>query len=133
MNLARLKMLALRVIAVKMMISQNNFSQTFKALMNDYDIDQNDAFRLTARVYRAGGFTKDFLYLRGVNDALKMYKKSTLDSLYIGKTGFDYLKTVDEMTEREMVSKPTYLPMYLIRKMNVKPNPILDYLMYSAH
>ncbi len=132
-NLPRLKMLALRVIAVKMMISQNNFSHTFRALMNDYDINQNDAFRLTARVYRAGGFTKDYLYLRGVNDALKAYEKGSLNGLYVGKTAFNYLKTIDEMTERGMVDKPTYLPIYLLNEQKVKSNPILDYLMYSAH
>lgn len=132
MNLPRLKTLALRVIAVKLMINHYDFSHTFKTLINDYDIDRNEAFRLTARVYRAGGFTKDFLYLRGVKDALKIYDKSSLEALYIGKTGFDYLKTINEMIARGMVAKPTHLPMYLKQDMKVKPHPILDYLMYSA-
>lgn len=129
MSLPRLKTLALRVIAVKMMITHNDFSHTFKVLINDYDIDRDEAFRLTARVYRAGGFTKDYLYLRGIRDALKLYKKTSLNALYIGKTGFNYLKTINEMIERRMVDKPKYLPMYLIENDNIKRSPILDYLM----
>ncbi len=133
MNLPRLKTLALRVIAVKMMINQYDFSHTFKTLMNDYGIDRDEAFRLTARVYRAGGFTKDFLYLRGLKDALKIHSKESLEGLYIGKTSFAYLKTINEMTERGMVTQPTYLPMYLKKEMKLVANPILDYLMHSSH
>lgn len=132
MNLPRLKTLALRVIAVKMMINQYDFSHTFKTLMNDYGIDRDEAFRLTARVYRAGGFTKDFLYLRGLKDALKIHSKESLESLYIGKTSFAYLKTINEMTERGMVSRPVHLPMYLKKEMRLPDNPILDYLMHSS-
>ena len=133
MNLPRLKTLALRVIAVKMMINQYDFSHTFKTLMNDYGIDRDEAFRLTARVYRSGGFTKDFLYLRGLKDALKIHSKESLEGLYIGKTSFAYLKTINEMTERGMVTRPTHLPMYLKKEMKLATNPILDYLMHSSH
>ncbi|WP_083917353.1 flavohemoglobin expression-modulating QEGLA motif protein [Thiomicrorhabdus arctica] len=132
MNLPRLKTLALRVIAVKMMINQYDFSHTFKTLMNDYGIARDEAFRLTARVYRAGGFTKDFLYLRGLKDALKIHSKESLEGLYIGKTSFAYLKTINEMTERGMVTRPPHLPMYLKKDMGLKANPILDYLMHSS-
>lgn len=132
LNLARLKTLALRVIAVKMMVDNFDFSHTFKTLINDYDVEQNEAFRLTARVYRAGGFSKDFLYLRGLKDALKMFQKESLAGLYIGKTSFEYLKLIDEMTERGMISLPSHLPMYLQKDMKLKANPILDYLLDSA-
>lgn len=132
MNLPRLKTLALRVITVKMMINQYDFSHTFKTLMNDYGIDRDAAFSLTARVYRAGGFTKDFLYLRGLKDALKIHSKESLEGLYIGKTSFAYLKTINEMTERGMVNRPTHLPMYLKKEMKLVANPILDYLMHSS-
>ncbi|BBP43968.1 flavohemoglobin expression-modulating QEGLA motif protein [Thiosulfativibrio zosterae] len=133
MNLPRLKTLAMRVIAVKMMVSHYDFGHTYKTLMNDYGIDKDEAFRLTARVYRGGGFTKDFLYLRGVKDALQYYKKESLEGLYVGKTSFAYLKTINEMIERGMVQKPTHLPMYMQKDMNVKHNPILEYLMHSSH
>lgn len=132
LHLHRLKILALRVIAVKMMVDHFDFSHTFKALVNDYDVEPNEAFKLTARVYRAGGFTKDFLYLRGFKDALKILKKESLIGLYVGKTSFKYLKLINEMTERSMVSPPKYLPMYMQKESNPKANPILDYLLDSA-
>ncbi len=133
MNLPRLQTLALRVIAVKMMVNNHDFSHTFNTLVNDYDCHVDDAFRLTARVYRGGGFTKDFLYLRGVNDALKAYAQDSLEGLYVGKTGFAYLKLINEMMARGMVTKPTHLPMYLQANMQIKKNPILDYLMHAAY
>jgi len=132
MNLPRLKTLALRVIAVNMMVKKHDFSHTFNTLVNEYGSNVDDAFRLTASVYRGGGFTKDFLYLRGVKDALKAYDQGSLDALYVGKTGFDYLKIINEMMARGMVEKPTYLPMYLQKDMHIKTNPILDYVMHSA-
>jgi uncharacterized protein (TIGR02421 family) len=132
LNLQRLKTLALRVIAVKMMVDHYDFSHTFKTLVNDYDVEHNEAFKLTARVYRAGGFTKDFLYLRGLKDALKIFQRESLEGLYVGKTSFEYLKLINEMTERGMVSSPIYLPMYLQKKRELKANPILDYLLDSA-
>ncbi len=132
LNLSRLKTLALRVIAVKKMVDNFDFSHTFKTLVNDYDVEQNEAFKLTARVYRGGGFTKDFLYLRGLKDALKMFQKEPLSGLYVGKTSFKYLKLINEMTERGMVSSPNHLPMYLKKEMKLQANPILDYLLSSA-
>ena len=129
LNLPRLQTLALRVIAVNMMVKHYDFSYTFKALIDDYGLDKDEAFRLTARVYRGGGFTKDFLYLRGLKDALRIYKNHNLTPLYVGKTSFHYLNTIQEMIERGMVAEPTYLPMYLQKDMGVLPNPILEYLL----
>lgn len=75
LTLARLKILALRVIAVDMMVNKYNFSHTFHALVDDYQITPEEAFKVIARVYRGGGFTKDFLYLRGIRDAVNQYHK----------------------------------------------------------
>ncbi|MDX1796732.1 MAG: DUF1704 domain-containing protein, partial [Hydrogenovibrio sp.] len=121
--------LALRVIAVDMMVKHYDFSHTFKTLINDYGLDKDEAFRLTARVYRGGGFTKDYLYLRGLKDALRLQKTQSLKALYVGKTGFQYLQTINEMMARGMVASPTFLPMYLQRDMQLPANPILDYLL----
>ncbi len=132
MNLSRLKTLALRVIAVKMMVDHYDFSYTFKKLVNDYGVEPHEAFKLNARVYRAGGLTKDFLYLRGLKNALKVSQKESLAGLYVGKTSFDYLKLINEMIERDMVSPPVHLPMYLKKEMKHQANPILDYLLTSA-
>lgn len=133
MLLSRLKTLALRVIAVRMMVKNYDFSRTFKILKEDFNLKKEPAFQLTARVYRGGGFTKDFCYLRGLRDALKLYKKQDLHSLFIGKTSFKYLNVINEMMERKMVDKPNFLPLFLQAEKKYQPNEILDYLITSIY
>jgi len=54
MTLARLKELALRVIAVDQMIRHGDFRLTFNMLREQYGLDRNGAFRLATRVHRGG-------------------------------------------------------------------------------
>ena len=131
LSLSRLKKLALRVLAIRMMLKNYDFARTFKVLMNDYGLKDNDAFKLTTRVYRGGGFTKDFLYLKGLRDVLKIYKEKDISTLFIGKTSFDYLNVIDELIERKIVTKPTHLPVFMQKNVAYKPNAILDYLISS--
>lgn len=130
-TLKRLKTLALRVIAVKIMTKNYDFTKTFKILLNDYNVDKEEAFKITARVYRGGGFTKDYLYLRGIKEALSMYSEHDLSPLLIGKTSFPYLNVINEMIERKMVDKPKYIPLFLNDKAQVKQHPIMEYLITS--
>ncbi len=129
MTLTRLKVLALRVIAVKMMIKDYDFSRTFKILMDDYGLNQNEAFKITARVYRGGGFTKDFLYLRGLRMAIQLFKTCDISPLFIGKTSFEYLDIIFELVQREMIDPPTLLPQFMSKKKSNRPNKILEYLL----
>jgi len=87
------------VIAVSIVISY-----TFKILVNDYGVVKDEAFRLSAHLYSlcqdsGGGFIYSFLYLHGVKGVIKLFAKENLASLYVGKTGFDYLKIINEMIE----------------------------------
>ncbi|MGB0468746.1 MAG: flavohemoglobin expression-modulating QEGLA motif protein [Pontibacterium sp.] len=127
--LRRLQELALRVMAVKEMLAYGNFRHTYSYLLEEMNMDANDAFKLAVRVHRSGGFTKDYLYLRGVSEALKLSQASDVSSLYIGKTGFAYLPLLDELVERDIIKKPFFVPEGL-----KKPTPmgdILEYLMSS--
>ena len=78
-------------------------------------------------MHRAGGFTKDFLYLSGVSQALNLIKTNDLSNLHVGKTGFEYLPLIDEMVERKLVSPLHYVPKYLEKP--IKPSVVLEYLM----
>lgn len=128
LQLPRLKTLALRVLAVRLMVKNYDFSRTFKVLMNDFGLEKDTAFKITARVYRGGGFTKDYLYLRGLKQALKVYKQHDINSLFIGKTSFAYLKVIDELIARKIATPPKHLPYFLRAESEYQPNPILDYL-----
>lgn len=56
-SLNRLQTLALRVVAVNMMVHGADFRDTYFDLVDNYKIDVNSAFTITARVYR-GRFYK---------------------------------------------------------------------------
>jgi uncharacterized protein (TIGR02421 family) len=102
----RLKVIALRVIAVQYMLEHNDFVKTYHTLMNEFDLEKNFAFTLTARVYRGGGFTKDYLYLKGFRDILSLAKESSIDNLLVGKAGLLDFNIISELIERGMIIKP---------------------------
>lgn len=121
LTLKRLKTLALRVIAVDQMIRYNDFCRTWRTLVEDHDCGHEEAFKITARVHRGGGFTKDHLYLSGFSQALKLWREGDIKGLYIGKTGFSYLPLINELLARGLVEQPTYLPDSLINPQSCSP------------
>ncbi|MBU1138419.1 MAG: flavohemoglobin expression-modulating QEGLA motif protein [Proteobacteria bacterium] len=128
LTLARIKMLAHRVMAVHMMVQNYDFSRTYKALTDDFGMSKEDAFNMGVRVYRGGGFTKDYLYLTGLRKLLQLYSSGTdLQLLFVGKTSIAFLNTLKEMLDRKVVTSPIHLPRAW--KMNVESNPILKYLL----
>ncbi len=129
MCLTRLQGLALRVIAVKEMLKYGDFRHTYSYLHEEMKMPTDDAFKLSVRVHRSGGFTKDYLYLRGVSEALRLYKDCDISSLYVGKTGFAYLGIINELIERELIAKPQFVPEYLAKPEFV--SDILNYLVSS--
>lgn len=127
MLMKRLKGLAHRVIAVREMLKHGDFRHTYHCLNEDYKLTQDQAFNLTVRVHRAGGFTKDYLYLNGVSRALQLAGSQNIKNLYVGKTGFDYLPVINELVARQLVIEPVYYPRYLEQpEFN---SPVMDYLM----
>ncbi len=113
MTLKRLQILALRVLAVNEMIKQGDFRHTYNYLHEERHLSPDEAFKLAVRVHRGGGFTKDYLYLNGICQALHAVRHGDIRNLYVGKTGFDYLNIINEMVERQWVSEPQFYPQYL--------------------
>ena len=126
LTLNRLKILALRVIAVNLMLEQRDFSMTFQTLMRQYGQTTEQAFTLTTRVYRGGGFTKDFLYLKGFRDIVNLSKSSPLDNLLVGKAGILDLPIISEMVERNMLEKP--VPLFELKHSSTAETALIDYL-----
>ena len=73
LTVKRLKELAYRVIAVDSLAKGYSFSRTFRLLHNDYDLEREEAFYITMRAHRGGGFTKDYLYLTGLKKVYDYY------------------------------------------------------------
>jgi uncharacterized protein (TIGR02421 family) len=110
MDMQRLQILALRVLSINYMLKGNDFKQCFHFLMDMKKIDEHQAFYMAARVFRGGGFTKDYLYLRGFKDIYHQWNNNLkLDNLLIGKIGIDYLDTINEMVERKQIKAPQYI------------------------
>ncbi len=109
MGIKRLKELALRVIAVYMMRQGYEFVHIFEFLVDEGKMDITEAFYLAARVFRGGGFTKDYLYLRGFRDVWHYFKSGkSLTNLLIGKTSLDYVDILKEMIDRRIILPPKY-------------------------
>ena len=89
-TMKRLRELALRVIAIDMMCNGADFKSCFSHLVEKYKIDKNFAFNLCVRVYRGGGFTKDYLYLNGFSKLFKFWQQGNdLSPLLVGKTSIE--------------------------------------------
>lgn len=127
LTIERLKELGLRVLAIDSMVSGNDFKTTFTYLYETFNWNPNKLFYLVTRVYRGGGFTKDYLYLRGFRKILQMKEKGVkLDNLFLGKTNHNYLGILNEMVDRKILNQPEFGVNILHE--NVKSNEILKYL-----
>ncbi len=97
-----LKNYAGRVIAVSLSL-KNSFSTVYNELLEFFD--REEAFNLTLRTKRGigntskpGGYTKDYLYLKGkyvIENFVK--KRGKLSDLYVGKIGVQHVKAVKEI------------------------------------
>lgn len=125
LRLERLKTLSLRVIAVKEMLKHHDFKHTCVYLVEEFGMTQEDAFKLAVRVHRSGGFTKDYLYLKGLAEAVRLYHQQDISALFIGKTSFKYLPLLNELIARNWLPKPSYIPTFL-----QKPEPNSEILSY---
>ena len=129
-TLKRLKKLALRVVIVDMMCSGANFSDCFNFLVGHQDVSVDDAYTIVTRVFRGGGFTKDYLYLSGFEKVLKLWKSDTnLSPLLVGKTSIEFYDTIREMIQREMITKPKYITKSILNPIEQKNNSIYEYIL----
>ncbi|MCB9202163.1 MAG: flavohemoglobin expression-modulating QEGLA motif protein [Flavobacteriales bacterium] len=129
-SIRRLKELSLRVIAVNSLLEGNDFQTTFSLLKEQYKVDEDKAFYITTRVFRGGGFTKDYLYIRGLSLILRQAHKGVkFDNLFIGKTSVEYLHTIDKMVEEKLIPEAKYKnDSFQNLLINPKTHPILKYI-----
>lgn len=129
LTLSRIRILALRVIAVKSMIEEKDFKRTFLTLKERYNIADNQAFTITARVYRGGGFTKDYLYLQGFHQMLNAYEQcDNFTHLLSGKVSAEYLDLISRLIDKSYLKAPQYISPAI-----QEPAPIDDVQRFIAH
>jgi uncharacterized protein (TIGR02421 family) len=128
-TLKRLKKIALRVVITDMMCNGADFIECFKYLVNQQQVSINDAYTIVTRIFRGGGFTKDYLYLVGFEKILKLWKSDvSLSPLLVGKTSLDFYNTIDEMIEREMIAKPKHITKSFEQPIDYESNGIYEYI-----
>lgn len=129
-TMQRLQILALRVLTIEKLLQGYDFKQTFSFLMDTKMLSETQAFYMTARIFRGGGFTKDHLYLQGFKDILKFYNTdNNIINLLIGKTSLKYKDIIEEMIERKIFLPPKYKTRSFVHP--VEPNPIVKYILES--
>ncbi|MGI9897287.1 flavohemoglobin expression-modulating QEGLA motif protein [Vibrio natriegens] len=110
-SIKRLRTLALRVLAVESMIKERDFRQTFRLLKEQYHTSDTQAFTITARVYRGGGLTKDYLYLRGFREVLNAYDNlgNDFSLLLCGKTELKYFDMIRSLVNKGIFAQPEFI------------------------
>ena len=110
----RLRQIAARVIAVRRLLQGRSFVQTHRELTENYGYSKAGAFSIVMRVWRSGGFTKDSIYLRGLQDLVEYLSAGNeLDCLWQGKMALSDLPLIRALTDRGVLAPPALLPNFL--------------------
>jgi uncharacterized protein (TIGR02421 family) len=130
LTMQRLKELAFRVIAVDTLNKGYSFADTFDLLYSQHKLNREKAFAITLRVHRGGGFTKDHLYLRGINEVYKYAKSGgDLNPLLTGKVSLEYLDTIKKLQELGLATPSKYVTDSYMSNDNSNTN--LDFILKS--
>lgn len=112
----RLRLLAARVVAARLMVDGASFVETFRELNGRYGFERRTAFTIAMRIYRGGGLTKDAVYLRGLSEMLDyLGKGGKLRPLFTGKIAADHIPIIRELQWRKVLQDPSLIPRYMKR------------------
>jgi len=109
----RLRLLAARVMAVDAMLSGATFIETFRSLTGEFGLSRRVAYTVTMRVHRGGGLSKDVVYLRGLVEILDYLRSGRMEPLLVGKIATEHIPMIDELTHRNVLTRPAITPRFL--------------------
>lgn len=110
----RMHTLAGRIYAVDAMTQGAEFNEVFRLLTDELGFSVEQAFLISMRVFRGGGFTKDVVYLRGLLELIEyLQNHQSLEILYIGKIATKHLSFIKELKWRTMLNDIRLTPHYL--------------------
>lgn len=113
MSKEKIRDYAARVIAVDSVCQKLNFRETFNRLKR-YDLSDDQAWDLSVRAHRGGGYVKDHLYLDGFKKIKDFAQKNgDFKTLYVGKVGIKDLPLVRELLKKGIIRKAKYIPRFL--------------------
>ena len=116
LTVARLRLLAARVLIVDAMLGGADFIQCHRLLQGEHGFSSGGAFNIVARIFRSGGLTKDAIYLRGFQQVLhRVASGGSLEPLWCGKIAEHHVPVVEELKARGMLRAPVATPEFLER------------------
>lgn len=128
LTIKRLKELAYRVIAVDSLAKGYSFSKTFRLLHNTYDLEREQAFYITTRAHRGGGFTKDYLYLSGLKKIYTYYNSGKdLSVLLTGKVSLEYLEEIKYLQKKGLAVSAKHITDAYAKNSNT--NTTIDFIL----
>jgi uncharacterized protein (TIGR02421 family) len=114
MTVARLRLIAARVVACADMLEGAGFVDCHRRLVRDFGFTELAAFNLALRVYRGGGLAKDAIYLRGLLEVLAHLRAGgSLDPFWMGKIAASHFGVMQELNSRGLLKAPRLLPQFL--------------------
>ncbi|WP_146530952.1 flavohemoglobin expression-modulating QEGLA motif protein [Novipirellula artificiosorum] len=114
LSTSRLRQLAARVVAVRMMSNGASFVDTFQTLHNDCKFTPRSSYNIAMRVFRGGGLTKDAVYLRGLVAILQYVSKGgDLAPLLVGKMAVKHIPIIKELQYRDVLKPVPITPRYM--------------------
>src|SRR5690606_34362134 len=128
LTLTRLHELAYRIIAVDTLAKGYRFADTFDLLFNQYKLNRDKAFAITLRVHRGGGFTKDWLYLSGLQKIVHFsQEQKDFEPLLTGKVALQYTPVIKELQELKLAKTATYYTDAFLENNNT--NTTIDFIL----
>jgi uncharacterized protein (TIGR02421 family) len=114
LTLARLRLIAARVVACDAMLAGASFVETFRLLVRDHAFAEAAAFNLVLRVYRGGGLPKDAIYLKGLLSVLRHLRDGgSLTPFWMGKISAADFSVMQELNARGLLRLPEIEPAFL--------------------
>ncbi len=127
MDLARMKRIALRVLAVERALAGADFVEVFRFFVENGQTE-GESFRSTVRVFRGGSvegrvvFTKDAVYLDGLLEVYAFFhwcmRHRRLDLgelLFAGRLSIPDVLEIQPLVAAGTLTKPRYLPPWFAR------------------
>ncbi len=128
LTLRRMKELAYRVIAADSLIKGYDFKDTFDLLYSQYKLDRENAWQITLRVHRGGGFTKDYLYLTGLKKIYDYYHSGQdMNPLFTGKVTLENKDSILRLQELGLANKSKHITDSYSQNLNT--NKKLDFIL----
>lgn len=114
MTVARLRLLAARVLAVSGMLGGAGFVDTFAMLTGEHGFSERNGFNIALRVHRGGGLAKDAIYLRGLLEMLDhLSTGGSLEPFWLGKIAAAHFSVMQELSTRGLLKPPRLKPQFL--------------------